>query len=226
MMFHKTKNLNLQLQQIAERSNVSTQDPATYKARMVGSFGYNETEKQLGIKKVLSELHGSDIDVRIGPNTGELEYFNPTTKKYALVDKPGLEIADFADLQGDALIIGGDVVATIVGTALAIPAGAGPAAPYFGLTAGSIAAAAGEFYKLKKGQEYGINQGLTNDQLVKEGFKTGAFSLGAGTSGVVLGYIFKGVNNMLNGRSFHFKNADILQEEKVLEANQIQKTNK
>ena len=210
------------VKEIAERSNVSTQDPATYKARMVGSFGYNETEKQLGIKKVLSELHGSDIDVRIGPNTGQLEYFNPTTKTYALVDKPGLEIADFADLQGDALIIGGDIVATIVTTALTLPSGA--AAPYFGLSAGAIAAAAGEFYKLKKGQEYGINQGLTNDQLVKEGFKTGAFSLGAGTSGMVLGYIFKGVNNMLNGRSFHFKNADILQEEKVLEANQIQKT--
>jgi len=210
------------VKEIAERSNVSTQDPATYKARMVGSFGYNETEKQLGIKKVLSELHGSDIDVRIGPNTGELEYFNPTTKKYALVDKPGLEIADFADMQGDALIIGADIVATIVTTALTLPSGA--AAPYFGLSAGAVAAAAGEFYKLKKGQEYGINQGLTNDQLVKEGFKTGAFSLGAGTSGMVLGYIFKGVNNMLNGRSFHFKNADILQEEKVLEANQIQKT--
>ena len=208
--------------EIAERSNVSVQDPATYKARMVGSFGYNETEKQLGIKKVLSELHGSEIDVRIGPNTGELEYLNPKTKQYALVDKPGLEIADFADLQGDAFIIGADIVATAVFTALTLPSGA--AAPYFGISAGAMAAAAGEFYKLKKGQEYGINQGLTNDQLVKEGFKTGAFSLGAGTSGIALGYIFKGVNNMLNGRSFHFKNADILQEEKVLEANQIQKT--
>jgi hypothetical protein len=211
------------VEEIAERSNVSVQDPATYKARMVGSFGYNETEKQLGIKKVLSELHGSEVDVRIGPNTGELEYLNPKTKQYALVDKPGLEIADFADLQGDAFIIGADIVTTAVTTALAIPAGAGPAAPYFGISAGAIAAAAGEFYKLKKGQEYGINQGLTNDQLVKEGFKTGAFSLGGGTSGVVLGYIFKGVNNMLNGRSFHFKNADILQEEKVLEADQVQK---
>ena len=191
--------------EIAERSNVSIKDPADYKARMVGSFGYNETEKQLGIKKVLSELHGSEIDVRIGPNTGELEYLNPKTNTYALVDKPGLEIADFADLQGDALIIGADIVATIVGTGLTFAGGAGPAAPYFGVSAGAIAAAAGEFYKLKKGQEYGINQGLTNEQLVKEGFKTGAFSLGAGTSGIVLGYIFKGVNNMLNGEVFILK---------------------
>ena len=210
-------------EEIAERSNVSIKDPATYKARKVGSFGYNETEKQLGIKKILSELHGSEIDVRIGPNTGELEYLNPKTKKYALVDAPGLEIADFADLQGDALIVGADIVATIVGTGLTFAGGAGPAAPYFGVSAGAIAAAAGEFYKLKKGQEYGINQGLTNEQLVKEGFKTGAFSLAAGTSGIVLGYIFKGVNNMLNGRSFHFKNKDILTEKKVLEANEIEK---
>jgi hypothetical protein len=209
------------VKEIAERSNVSTQDPATYKARMVGSFGYNETEKQLGIKKVLSELHGSEVDVRIGPNTGELEYLNPKTKQYALVDKPGLERADFADLQGDAFIIGADIITTVVTTALTAPSG--PGAVYYGISAGAIAAAAGEFYKLKKGQEYGINQGLTNDQLVKEGFKTGAFSLGGGTAGVLLGYIFKGVNNMLNGRSFHFKNADILQEEKVLEADKIQK---
>ena len=207
--------------EIAERSNVSINDPADAKARKVGSFGYNEAEKQLGIKKVLSELYGSDIDVRIGPNTGELEYFNPTTKTYALVDKPGFEFADFRDLQGDGLVIGADIIATIVMTALTLPSGA--AAPYFGISAGAMAAAAGEFYKLKKGQEYVIYQGLTNDQLVKEGFKTGAFSLGAGAGGMALGYIFKGVNNMLNGRSFHFKNADILQEEKVLEADKIQK---
>ena len=67
--------------EIAERSNVSINDPADAKARKVGSFGYNEAEKQLGIKKVLSELYGSDIDVRIGPNTGELEYFNPQLKR-------------------------------------------------------------------------------------------------------------------------------------------------
>jgi len=215
------KSFKPTIAEIAERSNVSINNPADAKARMVGSFGYNETEKRLGIKKVLSELYGSDIDVRIGPETGQLEYFNPTTKTYALVDKPGFEFADFRDLQGDGLVIGADIIATIVGTALTLPSG--PAAPYFGISAGAMAAAAGEFYKLKKGQEYGINQGLTNEQLVKEGFKEGVFSLGFGTSGMALGYIFKGVNNMLNGRSFHFKNADILQEEKVLEANQIEK---
>ena len=204
------------VKEIAERSNVSTQDPATTKARAIGSLGYNQEQKELGIKNTLSELYGQEIELRIGPNTGELEYYNPDIQSFALVDKPGFEFADIADVGADTfLVVGPDIAVTLALTGLTGPVG--------GISAGALAAAAGEFMKLKLGQMYGINKDLDNAELVKEGFKTGAFSLGAGTSGLALGYIFKGVDNLLNGRSFHFKNKDLLTEEKVLEANEIQK---
>ena len=201
--------------EIAERSNVSIKDPAAAKARVIGSLGYNQEQKELGIKNTLSELYGQEIELRIGPNTGKLEYYNPDIQSFALVDKPGIEFADIADVGGDILVIGPDIAFTLAFTGLTGPVG--------GISAGALAAAAGEFMKLKIGQMYGINKDLDNAELVKEGFKTGAFSLGAGTPGLALGYIFKGVDNLLNGRSFHFKNKDLLTEEKVLEANEIQK---
>ena len=203
------------VKEIAERSNVSTQDPASTKARAIGSLGYNQEQTELGIKNTLSELYGQEIELRVGPNTGKLEYYNPDIQSFALVDKPGIEFADIADVGGDILVIGPDLAFTLALTGLTGPVG--------GISAGALAAAAGEFMKLKLGQIYGINKDLNNAELVKEGFKTGAFSLGAGTSGLALGYIFKGVDNLLNGRSFHFKNKDLLTEEKVLEANEIQK---
>jgi len=74
---------------IAERDGVSIDDPATSKARFGGSLGMNQQQKALAIKNSLSKLYKQDIDVRIGANTGQLEYFNPEKQKYALVDKPG-----------------------------------------------------------------------------------------------------------------------------------------
>tara|TARA_R110002050_G_scaffold90077_1_gene189723 strand:+ start:888 stop:1349 length:462 start_codon:yes stop_codon:yes gene_type:complete len=62
---------------IAERSGVSIDDPATASSRMGGSFGINPEQKALAIKNSLSKLYGQDIDVRIGANTGQLEYYNP-----------------------------------------------------------------------------------------------------------------------------------------------------
>ena len=102
--------------EIAKSAGVSTNDPANFKSRFGGSLGYNEEQKRLAIKYGLSKLYKQDIDVRKGPQTGELEYFNPETQQYALVDKPGMDLGDFADVGGDAFVIGSDLAATIVGT--------------------------------------------------------------------------------------------------------------
>ena len=111
---------------IAERSGVSIDDPATSKARFGASLGINPDQKALAIKNSLSKLYKQDIDVRIGSNTGELEYYNPKTKKYALVDKPGADLGDFSDLGGDAMVILPDLITTIftAGASKAIGAGA------------------------------------------------------------------------------------------------------
>jgi hypothetical protein len=90
--------------EIAKQAGVSVNEPATSKSRFGASLGYNQEQKALAIKNSLSKLYKQDIDVRIGPNTGELEYFNPKTQSYALVDAPGLDMGDFADLGGDAMV--------------------------------------------------------------------------------------------------------------------------
>ena len=72
---------------------------------MLPSLGYNQDQKILAVKNTMSKLFKQDIDVRIGCDTGELEYFNPRTNTYALVDKPGLDFGDIADLGGDAMVL-------------------------------------------------------------------------------------------------------------------------
>ena len=176
--------------EIAKSAGVSVNSPATSKARFGASLGYNEEQKKLAIENSLTQLYGVDVDVRKGPATGELEYYNPKTQSYALVDKPGFDMGDFADLGGDAMVIVPDLAATVVGTIFTTPVG--------GIAAGSIAAAGGEYARLKMGQKiYGINQDLTDKQLLGEAFKTMGISAGAGFIGLGGAKLIKGVNNVI-----------------------------
>ena len=206
------------VEEIAESRGVSTNDPATFSSRWGSSMGYNQEQKTLAIKNSLSELYKQDIDVRTGPNTGVLEYYNPKTQTYALVDKPGMELADIGDVGGDLMVILPDIGATIAGTFYS-----GGNLPV-GLTAGAVTAGIAEFVRLKIGQKYyNINEGLSNSDLIKKGTKTAVISGLAGSAGVGLGYMFKGVDNLIAGRSFHFKNSDMLSEQKFKEAMDVEK---
>ena len=181
---------------IAERSGVSIDDPATSKARFGASLGINPDQKALAIKNSLSKLFKQDIDVRIGSNTGELEYYNPKTKKYALVDKPGADLGDFSDLGGDAMVILPDLITTI------FTAGASKA-----IGAGAVMAGAGEYARLKIGQAaYDINKfnpdgsKVTEMQLAGEAAKTAGTSLAFGFGGLGVAKGIKAINNIVKGR--------------------------
>ena len=201
---------------IAISAGVSVNDPATSSARFGASLGYDQNQKQLAIKNTLSELYEQDIDVRIGPNTGELEYYNPEKKSYALVDKPGMDLGDFSDMGGDALIVIPDIAATIaVGS---MTGGAG------GITAGAVTAAAMEYARLKMGQKlYGINKDLTNEQIWDSVKKTGLVSLGAGTVGLIGARVIKGVDNLIKGRIVTADAAKILEDPGKINADLIAK---
>ena len=98
---------------------------------------------------------------RTGPRTGELEYYNPDIQSYSLVDKPGMDLGDFADMGGDAMVIIPDIAATI---AVGVMTSGTAAVP-----SGAAAAFGGEMGRLKLGQIiYGINKDLTNDQMIKK----------------------------------------------------------
>jgi len=206
---------------IAKQAGVSVNDPASSKARFGASLGYNQEQKMLAVKDTLSKSFKQDIDVRMGPNTGEMEYYNPKTKEYALVDAPGFDRGDFlyGDMGGDAMVILPDLAATVVGTVYSggnIPAG---------IAAGGLAAGVGEFIRLKMGQSYGANLDLTDEQLFYEGLKTAGISVGAGTLGVGAAKLIKGAINIMKGRTLGSTavktTVEATQNAKVLEANEI-----
>ena len=200
--------------EIAESAGVSVKDPAGSKARFAASLGYDQNQKAIAIKKVLSDQFKTDIDVRVGPNTGELEYFNPKTQEYALVDAPGFDMGDFADLGGDALVIIPDIAGTIAGTIFTSPVG--------GVAVGAIAAGAGVYARLKLGQKlYGINKDLSDTELLQEAAKVGLISGAAGFIGIGGAKLIKSVNNIIKGRVVPSDALETLTASKVKEADEI-----
>ena len=200
--------------EIAESAGVSVNDPATSKARFAASLGYDQNQKAIAIKKVLSDQFKTDIDVRVGPNTGELEYFNPKTQEYALVDAPGFDMGDFADLGGDAMVIIPDIAGTIAGTMFSGPVG--------GIGLGAIAALGGEYARLKLGQKlYGINKDLSDTELLQEAAKVGLISGAAGFIGIGGAKLIKGMNNIIKGRVVPSDALETLTASKVKEADEI-----
>jgi hypothetical protein len=188
-------NYQPKVKDIALTTDVGVNEGADPEARFAAALGYDEANKQLAVKNVLSDLYKTDVDVRIGNRTGELEYLNPKTNKYELVNKPGVDLGDFTGMAPDALIIGADMVSTLVTTALT--GGSLPA----GITVGAVTAGAAEYYKYIWGKNnYGINKDVSDKELLNRAFQAAGISAGAGFLGVGAAKIIKGVQNIAKGR--------------------------
>ena len=166
----------------------------TKEALRGGSYAVDEQNKALAYKNVLSKTFGEDVTIRRGPKTGELEFLNPKTNQYVLINKPGLGAEDFYGLEGDAIVIMPEILGNVAGFAAG--------GPYGSVAAGATLAAAGDYARLKIGQNlYGINKDKTDGELFKEAVKTGTFTGVLGAGGVALPKIKKIVDNMIEGRS-------------------------
>lgn len=179
---------------LASQTGVSI-EPAPVATRAAASFGPflgGDVEQQA--RAALREQFGQDVEVRRGPDTGELEFKNPTTGQFQLFKNPRGDVAQFA---GEGIVIAGDVAGTITGGTLAAPSGPGVAA---GTTVGAIGGTfVAEIIRQTIGKGIGVNDqdfvGIVEDALVRSGI-AGAANLGA----EALFFLGKFVLNRLKGR--------------------------
>lgn len=200
-------------QRFLESKGIDIETGAPSKARMIQSFAVDEREKFNALKKNLSEYYGSDVQMRTGPNSGELEFFNPDNKKWSLVNPRGFDVGDLKSISGDALVTVPDMAATL-GVSIFT------ANPVAGISAGSVGAFAGEYARLKIGQLYGINEGLSENSLMVEAMKAAGISAAGGAAGYLLARVSKGIMNMISGRSFNLSATEGLSEKDLFDASE------
>jgi hypothetical protein len=195
--FDRTQNMSYKptVEDIAIENDIGTETGASAESRFAASLGYDDKNKALAIKNVLSDLYKTDITVRTGTNTGELEFLNPETKKFELVNKPGVDIGDFTGQGGNAMVILPDIAATIGGTI--ISGGFLPA----GVASGAVTAGIMEYSKYILGKElYGINKDVSNEDLLNRAFVAAGVSAGSAVLGVGAAKVIKGTTNLIKGR--------------------------
>jgi hypothetical protein len=195
--FDRQQNMNYKptVEDIAIENDIGTETGASAESRFAASLGYDDKNKALAIKNVLSDLYKTDITVRTGTNTGELEFLNPETKKFELVNKPGVDIGDFTGQGGNAMVILPDIAATIATTVYSggnLPAG---------IATGAFTAGVMEYSKYILGKElYGINKDVSNEDLLNRAFVAAGVSAGSAVLGVGAAKVIKGTTNLIKGR--------------------------
>ena len=193
----RIQNINYKpsVKDIAIENDIGTETGASANARFAQSLGYDDKNKALAIKNVLSNLYKQDITVRTGSNTGALEFLNPETKKFELVNKPGVDLGDFTGQGGNAMVILPDIAATIVGTVYS-----GGNLPV-GVASGAVTAGVMEYSKYQLGKIlYGINKDVSNEDLLNRAFVAAGVSAGSAFLGVGAAKIIKGTTNLIKGR--------------------------
>jgi len=219
--FDRRQNMSYKptVEDIALQNDVGVNEGATPEARFAASFGFDDKNKALAVKNVLSNVYKKDIDVRFGNNTGELEFLNPKTNKYELVNKPGVELGDFTGLGGDAMVILPDIAATAFATVYS-----GGNLPV-GVTAGAVTAGIAEYGRYKLGQKlYNINNDVSNEDLLNRAFLATGVSAGSAVLGVGAVKLIKGVNNLIKGRFVKGNDlADARVEKDIIKADDVAK---
>ena len=110
----------------------------------------DDINKAIAAKEVLNNYFGEDIPIRLGEETEELEFLNPNTGKYELLNAYGLDAGDVAKFGTYGLFIIPEIVATVAATGLF---------PGSAITTSALSSAALETARLAIGHSiYGINK--------------------------------------------------------------------
>lgn len=140
-------------------------DVGTEEGRMAGGFAINEQVAANMLKEKLSDYYGKDIGVRIGPTSGKIEFVDPLTNRWTLMDESNITVSDFTEAVGDLMVFGADTIGSILGAI-----GGGAVAKHKGILPGEMAGSyvgttAGEMARIGIGESMGVNPDMTLGQL-------------------------------------------------------------
>jgi len=109
-------------EELAKKFNVDTDpdDLKVMKARIGLDLARNETRGLEYVKSALSDKFKTNVDIRRGPRTGAVEFYDPVKKKYTLLNQPGADLADVGTFIDDIGIMFGDAAATSLGFAFGV----------------------------------------------------------------------------------------------------------
>ena len=177
-----------------------------------GLFTNDPTIRERNVAKLLAESFGQDVPVRTGPVSEALEFQNPETGQWTLVDEQGISGRDFADLAGDAAVLGGEAVGGIAGgMAGSVIGPAGTVAG--GISGAGLGAAAGEAARQYVGRAFGLNEGVSTGDTVAEAVEVGAITSLLGPLLTGAGRMARSMKTRFTGETPEREIATLLQDE-------------
>lgn len=175
------------LDTVLDEENIS-KEGAPASARLLEGFAFDSKEVKNAVQIGLKRAFGKDVKMRTGPRTGRLEFKNPNTDQWTLVNPPGIDSSDLAALVGEGVVLGPEIVGGVAGSVLSPVAGSA-----IGVAMGAFA---GETSRLRLGQMAGINKDMTDDELILEAAKRAGI---AAVAGVAVERILKIGRSLLSG---------------------------
>jgi len=180
------------------------------------SLARDDANQAIAAKTVLDRYFGEDVPIRYGQETEQLEFLNPKTGNYELVNPTGIDEGDIAKFGGYSLFVVPEIFATILATGVAGPTGA--------IITSAASSALLETARLALGHtKYGINQTEKGflDYLENEGkdlAKLNAALTATGYSVPKLYQIFKNfkLTGKINAAEFSGRVKDAQQADKLV----------
>ena len=138
------------LKEIAEIRGINPDtDVSMVEVGFAQALATDDVDKALAAKVVLNRYFGEDVPFRYGPETEELEFLNPKTGKFELLNQYGLDEGDIAKFG----TMGAYILPEIIATTVASSAGPGAAIA----TSAGVTALTESLRIFLGNQIYGIN---------------------------------------------------------------------
>lgn len=157
----------------AAAAGVDIDSGGPFGASVYSSFGVTPEEKMAGYAAYLKEKNGTDIPVRMGPDSGQIEYLDPTSKRWTT--SRGLSNANIiGENTGGAVETIPGIAASVGGTAGGFALGGPAGAVGGGVLGAGAGAGVGRAARLKIGKKVGaIPESVDTLEEVKDAAITG-----------------------------------------------------